>query len=57
LFHTLDKNEEIFKKMLEYYPNSKIIDVQNNPKQVLKEISMCEYIISTSLHGLIVADS
>ena len=52
-----DKKEEIFEKMLEYSPNSKIIDVQNEPKQVLKEISLCEYIISTSLHGLIDADS
>ena len=55
--HYVDKDEEICKKMVEYYPNSKIIDVQNDTKQVLKEISMCEYIISTSLHGLIIADS
>ena len=55
--HRWDKEEEIFEKMLEYYPNSKIIDVQNKPRQVLSEISSCEYIISTSLHGLIVADS
>lgn len=55
--HFLDKNEGIFKEMLEYYPNSKFIDVQNDSKQVLKEISECEYVISTSLHGLIVADS
>ena len=37
--------------------NSKFIDVQNETKQVLKEISQCKYIISTSLHGLIIADS
>lgn len=55
--HGIDKEEEIFEKMLEYYPNSKIIDVQNEPRDVLKEISSCEYIISTSLHGLIAADS
>ena len=55
--HRCDKHEELFEKMLEYYPNSKIIDVQNDPKQVLNEISMCDYVISTSLHGLIVADS
>ncbi|SDA42368.1 glycosyltransferase [Methanobrevibacter millerae] len=55
--HYVDKEEEIFKKMLEYYPNSKIIDVQNETKDVLNEISMCEYIISTSLHGIIIADS
>ena len=55
--HRWDKDQEVFKKMLKHYPNSKIIDVQNNPVQVLKEISECEYIISTSLHGLIVSDS
>lgn len=55
--HRWDKTEKVFKKMLDFYPNSKIIDVQNNPQQVLKDISECEYIISTSLHGLIVADS
>lgn len=55
--HYIDKDEEIFKKMLEHYPNSKFIDVQDETNQVLKEISMCEYIISTGLHGLIIADS
>ena len=55
--HRWDKKEEVFERMLEYYPNSKFIDVQNEPRQVLKEISMCEYIISTSLHGLIAADA
>lgn len=43
--------------MLNHYPNSKIIDVQNEPQQVLKEISQCEYVLSASLHGLIAADS
>lgn len=55
--HYVDKDEAIFKKMLEHYPNSKFIDVQNKTENVLKEISMCDYIISTSLHGLIIADS
>ena len=55
--HYEDKNEEIFKKMLEYYPNSKFIDVQNKTEDVLKEISQCDYIISTSLHGIIIADA
>lgn len=55
--HYVDKDEEIFKKMLEHYPNSKFIDVQKETKEVLKEISECKYIISTSLHGLIIADS
>lgn len=33
------------------------IDVMQDPVQVLKEISACEYIASSSLHGLIFADS
>lgn len=55
--HFLDKNEEIFEKMLQHYPNSILIDVQEEPKKVLEKISKCEHIISTSLHGLIAADS
>lgn len=55
--HYVDKDEEIFKEMLEHYPNSKIIDVQDETEQILKEISECEHIISTSLHGLVIADS
>lgn len=55
--HHWDKPEEVFDKMLKHYPNAKFIDVHDDTKKVLKEISECEYIISTSLHGLIVADS
>lgn len=34
-----------------------VIDVQQQPKNVFKLIDECEYIISSSMHGLIVADS
>lgn len=55
--HHWDVDEEVFEEMLNHYLNSKFIDVHDEPEKVLKEISQCEYIISTSLHGLIVADS
>jgi len=38
-------------------PGIKVINVDRNVRPVLKEISQCEYILSSSLHGLVVADS
>lgn len=37
--------------------NAKIINVADDPKKVVTDISECNKIISASLHGLIVADS
>jgi len=37
--------------------NTKIIDPRRYPGDVLRDIAECEYIASSSLHGLIVADS
>jgi len=43
--------------LLSRIPGAKIIDVYSPVKQVLEEIASCEFVLSTSLHGLIVADS
>lgn len=55
--HYVDKAHEALDKQLKNVKNSKVIDVQNNPYSVLQEIAECEVIVSSSLHGLIVADS
>jgi hypothetical protein len=34
-----------------------VVDVRRGPSAVIKEIAACEHILSTSLHGLIAADS
>lgn len=43
--------------MKKRYSDSVIIDLGNKPIDVVKEIASCETILSSSLHGLIVADS
>ena len=55
--HFRDADSETFVKLKEHYPNSCIIDVKDRPEAVLKKISACRYIISTSLHGIITADA
>lgn len=55
--HWREKEHPIFEKLKKTYPNSVLIDVNNNPVEVVKAISECKVIVSSSLHGLIVADS
>jgi pyruvyltransferase len=38
-------------------PDSKIIDVRKDPRSVLDEMAQCRTILSSAMHGLIVADS
>jgi hypothetical protein len=37
--------------------NATVIDVTGEPLEVLKKIAACETILSSSLHGLVIADS
>lgn len=53
--HYVDKENEIFQSIT--IPNSKIIDIQSDVSECIKSIAECRVIISSSLHGLIVADS
>jgi hypothetical protein len=38
-------------------PRIHFIDVRTSPDEVVREISRCRHVLSTSLHGLVVADS
>lgn len=55
--HFKEKNEPQFKRLLEKYNKSVLIDLSDDPLEVIKTIGECEFILSSSLHGLIVADS
>jgi hypothetical protein len=43
--------------LLSKIPGAKLINVYSPVKQVLEEIASCDFVLSSSLHGLIVADS
>lgn len=55
--HYKEVKEARFQQLADNYKNSTLIDLSIDPMEVIKLIASCEYILSSSLHGLIVADS
>lgn len=51
------KNEWVSSLVQQHGDKIKIIDVRQSPEQVIGEIAECDFIASSSLHGVIVADS
>lgn len=56
--HFLDKDNRAIVQIYKKYPdNVYMIDVAKPPKMVFEDIDRCEFILSSSLHGLVVADA
>ena len=55
--HYKEKDSPVVSEMKKSYPDSVIIDLGRKPIEVVREIASCETVLSSSLHGLIVADS
>lgn len=54
--HYLDRHNAIFHRLARD-PNVVLLDVCQPPKHFLEKLSTCEHVGSSSLHGLILADS
>lgn len=55
--HFVDAQSSVVTYLQNVVRHSTIISVEEEPISVLKKISECDFILSSSLHGLIVADS
>lgn len=55
--HFKEQSEPEFQALADKYKDSILINLRDDPLEVVKQIARCEYVISSSLHGLIVADS
>jgi hypothetical protein len=55
--HYADKKSKIVIDIHNNNFNSKIIDIQQEPYDFLKDISQCDAVVSSAMHGLIAADS
>ena len=55
--HYKEQDAPVFQKLLDRFEDSAFIDVRGTPFDVTQKIAECETIISSSLHGLIIADS
>lgn len=55
--HYWDKDNAQLKRFLAKYPDVKFLDVFKNVKTFIKELTACEFTLSSSLHGLVIADS
>jgi pyruvyltransferase len=56
--HFTDKKDPRLQQLIRRYKKETLfIDIQTNPLAVLKQVDECEYILSSSLHGVIFADS
>lgn len=56
--HFVDNEEEFILLWKDKFGNeAEIINVLDSPKSVIRKIKQCEHIVSSSLHGLIIADA
>lgn len=54
--HYQDRSSQELKRLLELYPDARLIDVFSDPMETLHEIAASHFVMSSAMHGLIAAD-
>lgn len=55
--HLCDLKDPMAEELRKHYERACFINVKDEPQEVIRQIASCRFILSSSLHGLIVADS
>lgn len=55
--HYADQDSPVIREFLARNPHAVLVDVLNEPRAVIEQISRCEVILSSSLHGLAASDA
>lgn len=55
--HYVDQSNRLIQQLVETIPNATIIDVFSGTIEFIKQVAACEVVLSSSMHGLITADS
>ncbi|MCA8991733.1 MAG: polysaccharide pyruvyl transferase family protein [Planctomycetaceae bacterium] len=55
--HWSDREHPFFRSAVAQHPDVRLIDPCNDPLTVIQQIAGCQQVLSSSLHGLVVADS
>lgn len=55
--HFKEQESPVLPELRNTYSDSIIINLRDDPKEVVRQIASCEMVLSSSLHGLIVSDS
>lgn len=55
--HHAQRGQSVFVDLLAETPGVRLIDVTEDPLRVVRRIAECRHVISSSLHGLVIADA
>lgn len=55
--HYVDQNSKWIKEVAQNYPNVKIINILEDTEEFVKKVKQCKMILSSTLHGIICADT